>query len=226
MTDDDDILSAEIALGLLDSDGQGAVDARMAGDAALATRVAWWRDQLAPLADELASEPPAALWPRIEARLGANDNDANPAVTRWKWATAATSALAAALLAVIALRPTPVPIVPTPVMPSAPMVTVMSGQGGAAGLVYDRVAGTLAMTPTSLKAGSGDAELWIIPEGGTPHSLGIVDARRPALHRVPMPMRAMVKAGATFAISHEAKGGSTTGAPQGPVVATGKIINV
>ena len=96
-----------------------AVEARFAADAPLSLRVAWWRDQLSPLAVEASAEPGAHVWPAIAARLGANDSaarlGANDAASRrgandnlsdtarpWKWATGAMTAVAASITPVLA----------------------------------------------------------------------------------------------------------------------------
>lgn len=231
MTEDDDILAAEYALGLLSPEEAAATEARLKTDGPLSLRVAWWRDQLSPLAVETAAEPAAHVWQGIETRLGVNDNAPDRA-RPWKWATGGMGAVAAALLAVIALRPVPAPLpVPVPVpapAPAAPMVASLSGaRGMAVTVAFDSSNGRLLVTPVALDPGKGDAELWVIPVGQTvPVSLGVIDARAAGNHDVDAAHAALVTPGATFAISQEAKGGSPTGAAQGPIVASGKIIRV
>ena len=230
MTEDDDILAAEYALGLLSVDEAAAAEARLKVDAPLSLRVAWWRDQFSPLADQGGTEPAPHVWRGIETRLGVNDNAPDRA-RPWKWATGGMGAVAAALLAVIALRPVPVPLpVPTPVSPvaAAPMVASLSGERGMAVTVaFDSSSGRMLVTPVALDAGKGDAELWIIPAGASvPVSLGVIDAKAPGSHAVDGAHAALLVPGATFAISQEARGGSSTGQPQGPVIGAGKIIRV
>ena len=229
MTEEDDILAAEYALGLLSPDEAAAVEARLKTDGPLSLRVAWWRDQLSPLAAEAEVEPAASVWQGIETRLGVNDNAPDRA-RPWKWATGGMGAVAAALLAVIALRPAPVPL-PAPtetVTPAAPMVASLSGERGMAVTVaYDSSSKRILITPVTLDPGKGDAELWVIPVGQTvPVSMGVIDAKAAASHNVDAVHAAMMTPGATFAISQEVTGGSPTGAPQGAVVASGKIIRV
>lgn len=247
MTEADDILAAEYALGLLSPEEAAAVEARFAADAPLSLRVAWWRDQLSPLAVEASAEPGAHVWPAIAARLGANDSaarlGANDAASRrgandnlsdtarpWKWATGAMTAVAASLLAIVALRPAPqLPPAPIPVVVAVPpMVASLAGEKGAAVTVaFDAVSSRMLVTPVVLDAGSGDAELWVIPLGATaPVSLGVIDASVAGSHTVDAARSGLMLPGATFAISREAKGGSTTGAPQGAIVASGKLIRV
>jgi anti-sigma-K factor RskA len=222
LTGEDDILAAEYALGLLSPDEATAAEARMKTDAPLSLRVAWWRDQLSPLADEAAAEPGSHVWRGIEARLGVNDN-AVDAARPWKWATGGMGAIAAALLAVIALRPDPAPM-PVPV-PAAPLVASLSGERGmAVAIAYEAGSGRMLVTPVKLDPGKGDAELWIIPVGATvPVSMGVLKAEGATMRMLPADKRPLLGNGATFAISQEAKGGSPTGKAQGPIVALGKI---
>lgn len=229
MTEDDDILAAEYALGLLSPDEAAAVEVRLKVDGPLSLRVAWWRDQLSPLVAEAEVEPAASVWQGIETRLGGNDNAPDRA-RPWKWATGGMGAIAAALLAVIALRPEPAPL-PVPVetvTPAAPMVASLSGERGMAVTVaYDSSSKRMLVTPVTLDPGKGDAELWVIPVGqAVPVSLGVIDAKLATSHNIDAVHAALVAPGATFAISQEARGGSPTGAPQGAIVASGKIIRV
>jgi anti-sigma-K factor RskA len=220
MNDEDDILAAEFALGLLDPVEAEAVQRRARNDAVLSLRIAWWRDQLAPLAREAEVPPPAGIWARIETRLGANDNPRN-AARPWQWATAGMGAVAAALLAVVMLRPAPLQVAPGG---PPPLVASITGdKGTAVSVSVDDAHGTMRVTPLLLNAGAGDAELWVIPVGETvPVSMGVVDARGVSVRDIGARTQ-LLAPGATFAISLEAKGGSPTGKAQGPIVATGKI---
>lgn len=219
MNDEDDLLAAEFALGLLDDAEAQAVQTRARTDATLSLRIAWWRDQLAPLAGEAEIAPPDHVWSRINATIPGNDN---PDTARpWKWATGGMGLVAAGLLAMVVTRPP----APTPIAPTAPMVAALAGEKGAVvAASYDAATGKLVIAPTVLDPGKGDAELWIIPEGGKPVSLGVVNAKATETHNVPAERRALMQPGATFAITQEAKGGSPTGEAQGPIVAAGKII--
>src|ERR1700712_3619841 len=109
MTDDDDILAAEFALGLLDRAESDAVLVRLQSDAVLSLRVAWWRDQLVPLVAEAETAPPDRVWTRIAAGLPVNDN--LPALMkRWRALAFGATGIAAALAIFIGSRqPAPVP---------------------------------------------------------------------------------------------------------------------
>jgi len=225
MTDDDDILAAEFALGLLGAAEGEAVRVRAQTDSVLSLRIAWWRDQLAPLVDEAKVTPPAGLWTRIAASLPGNNNS-RTLMQRWRAAAVGAMSVAAALAVFIGTQSAPVPVIPQ-VQP-APMVAMLSGETNPAivSVSYDASTGQMTVAPTALDPAAGDAELWIVPEDGKPRSLGVIDAKTPQRHNVASDHRAFVHPGATFAISLEPKGGSTADGPTGPVVATGKIIRV
>ena len=224
MTDDDDILAGELALGLLTKGEAAAAQARLRADPALEARVQWWLEHLTSFANDSAAPSPQ-LWQRIEARLAGNDNSRD-LVRPWKWATAAAS-MAAVVLGGVALRPQPVVQVPLAVEAPAPLIASLSGKGAAVTVTYTSANRRLLITPVTLDAGEGDAELWIIPVGRTvPISMGVIDAAAPAVRGVDRTHAAMIAAGATFAISKEPKGGSPTGHATGPIMASGKIIRV
>ena len=68
-----------------------------------------------------------------------------------------------------------------------------------------------------------DFELWFIDGKKAPVSLGLVDGKDLKAPAVPVKLQSAFVKGGTLAISVEPKGGSTTGAPTGPVIATGPI---
>lgn len=223
MNDDDDILAAEIALGLLDDAEGEAARRRVAVDPALAMRVDWWRERFAPLADD-SVDPGSSLWSRIEARLPRNDNSATQ-VRRWRATAFAAMLVAVVLGASLALRPSPGPVAP-PLSPAAAPLQLASltGEGGVlVTIAYDRAAARLTVVPATIDTHDRDAELWIIPAGGTARSLGTIDAAHPTTTPARADARQLIGAGATFAITLEQHGGSPTGKAQGPVIASGII---
>lgn len=217
MSDEDDLLAAELALGLV---GDPAAMARRAQDQAFAERVAWWEQRMAGLAAPCEAEPPAATWSRIAAGLPQNDNGRT--VLRWKLVSGALAAVAVAALVMVAQRPPTV--LPPP--PAAPIVASLSGERGSAlAISYESTTRRLTVAPVKLDPGKGDAELWVIPVGSDKAiSLGVIDARQPSSHQLTPAQSQLVAAGATFAISLEPIGGSPTGTATGPIVASGKLI--
>lgn len=132
-------------------------------------------------------------------------------------------------------RPLPVP--PPPQAPAAPRVVVETAptlvasitptaKGAPVTVVYNARAGSLRLTEASLADAKRTAELWVIPAGGTPHSLGLLASRGGTTLTLTADNRARLIAGATLAVSLEPLGGSPTGLPTGPVVATGALSRV
>lgn len=217
MSDDDDLLAAELALGLVDDT---AVAARSAADPAFAERVAWWDARFAGLTAPLGEEPSPELWRRIAARLPSNDNAGG--LLRWKVISGGLAAVSAIALFMLAQRPQ----IELPPQPGAPVVASLSGEKGSAlAISYDSTARRLTIAPVQLDPGKGDAELWVIPVGSKEViSLGVIDTKRPSSRQLNPAQARLVAAGATFAISLEPTGGSPTGQATGPIVASGKLV--
>ena len=84
----------------------------------------------------------------------------------------------------------------------------------------------MTVQPVAAKREAGKSyELWIVHDSlGAPKSLGVIDdaaaMQRPTLAAY----KRDVIEGATLAVSLEPEGGSPTGAPTGPVVFAGKMI--
>jgi anti-sigma-K factor RskA len=232
--DEADLAAAEHVLGLDGAEARVAATARVAADPGFAAAVAAWERRFEPLFDEAPSvEPSAALWDRIAAITdpGARVVAFPPRrpvwdrVGPWRIATAASLAAAAALLWVLIERPAPKPAPPAPTAPL--LVATLTAPDGHALFVatLDPVRRAATVAPVGPAGGPGRSpELWIIPAGGKPRAIGLVNAKRTA--RIDLPGGAMADAAggkAILAVSLEPPGGSPTGAPTGPVVATGAL---
>ncbi|HEY0312091.1 MAG TPA: anti-sigma factor [Allosphingosinicella sp.] len=233
-----DLLAAELAMGLLDGDERAEAE-RLAGrDHDFRADVARWTAHLAPMLDEVdAVDPPASAWPAIESRIAptaSNDAQSNPAPSNivqlrrkmnlWRGYSVAATAIAASLALVLVARPGP----PAATTVTPTLVAMMQSDAGPARLVatYDPASRRLIVAAAAgMAPAAGHAhELWLIPAaGGRPHPMGIVSAVAPNKMDVPMPMAGDVREGAVFAISVEPPSGSPTGAPTGPVIASGKL---
>ena len=66
-------------------------------------------------------------------------------------------------------------------------------------------------------------ELWVIPADGKPRSLGTMKSAKQMHMRLADALAVLLQQGATIAISVEPPGGSPTGQPTGPVVASGAL---
>lgn len=221
---DPDVAAAELALGLLEGDERAAALRRMLAEPAFARDVERWREHFAVLFAGLASVAPAPeLGERVIARLDGPARVVRPGY--WRPFALASSLAAAGMFALLMVRPDPIAPPPVTVAAPAPMVAAFMVEGIKAPLVatYDSTSGRLSMPgPMPVPAGKS-AQLWAIVGSNAPQPLGLFHAagnRVEADARSPAPMQP----GTTFAISFEPVGGSPTGLPTGPVVASATLI--
>jgi anti-sigma-K factor RskA len=233
-----DLLAAEYALGLLE--GDALVDARRlaASDEAFAGEVAAWEERLMPLAGEApAIVPDPAVWDRVRRAIaevpeaGANVVDLGRRLRIWRGVAAGATAMAAALALTVGLdRMKEEPPVVAEQQRAPVMVATLASpeEETSLAVAYDGAARSLVVTPGRMAGAAGhDHELWIIPAGGSPVSLGLVRAAGgPQRMAVPAEVAPHFQAQASVALSVEPTGGSPTGQPTGPVVASGALVEV
>lgn len=222
-----ELLAAEHALGLLTGEDLIAARGLLASDPEFAAMVAEWEARLAPMAERFPPvEPGAEVWPRIEAALAASPKSQviqlRAKVRRWQ-AGAGVAAAAALVLAVISLRPdAPVTPLQSPAVPMA--ATLNSSSGGSVAMVWQPDARRLTANATRLAASAGhDYELWLLPKGGAPRSLGLIRAGERFVVKVPQDLLGQLGGDSDLAITLEQPGGSHKAGPGGPVVASGTI---
>lgn len=224
--------AAEYVLRLLEGEELMKARRRLASDPDFAADVAWWQARLAPLFDEVGEEPVSPLvWQRIaeglDGRPGGTVVDLRRKLIRWRAGALAAAAAAAVLLA-IQLRPEPasVPVRPDATRPAPLLVASLAGEDAPEALTvaYRPESRELVITPARIAAPAERArQLWLIPEGGQPLSLGIVAAEGVQRRVLAPALAARFAAGATVAVSDEPEGGSPTGQPTGDVLAAGSL---
>ena len=89
--------------------------------------------------------------------------------------------------------------------------------------VVDIAAGQIRIGEMAIAPGGKSAQLWMIGGDGVPQPMGLLAATGPSRIALSAETRARLAAGITLAISIEPDGGSPTGKPTGPVVASGKL---
>ncbi|HZF41888.1 MAG TPA: anti-sigma factor [Sphingomonadaceae bacterium] len=232
--DEDGLLAAELALRLLEGDALREARARQAAEPAFAAAVEAWHEWLAGLLAEVAPvEPDAAMWGRVSGALALHDPRNNVlqmtrSIRFWRGSAVAATALAASLLLVVGLRTGgEAPSIAPPVTePRRVLIAAIEGADvpPLAVISVDRIDNSLIVTPAALTPVPGHShELWIVPTAGDPRSLGLLkpgSARRIVLAD---DLARLLTGGSTLAISAEDEGGSRTGLPQGPIVATGTL---
>lgn len=216
--------AAEYVLGVFGAAERRAAEERIARDAVFAREVAAWERRLLPLIDEIEPVPvPPALWSRIRAAAGlAPDVPPAQSPTRplfWRWLAAGAFAVALASLFFVPRLTVPPPV--------APMVaTLVRDDGEALFLVTVEVRhGTMVVQPTTVEVPAGRVlELWLIPPGDSPHSLGIIDHGKANAVVVPRHLIAASGLRAVVAVTVEPPGGGPGGKPSGPVIAKGELL--
>lgn len=239
MTDDrsePQTLAGEYALGLLAGDDLRLARDRAASDPEFAAEVARWRGRLSGLYSQTeVIDPPTDVWHRVAANLPGPkaDNDNSTSLRGrllvWKSIAGGMTAIAASLALLLIFKPQQPPA-PTIDHSSAaavqPMVAMLGNEGsmkvvaswdpGGRQLIL-AVPGEMATDPTHSN------ELWVIPAGGKPKSLGTMPASKQMHMQLANALATLLQQGATIAISVEPRGGSPTGSPTGPVVASGAL---
>jgi anti-sigma-K factor RskA len=216
-------LAAEYALGTL----RGAARARfrrwMREDAALARTVAEWEARLVPMAGAVAPvRPPRRVWSEIEARIGPAAPAARAAGGFWRVFALIASGAAAALVFMTVLVPPQKPAggeyvaVLSDPKTQKPVLLVSAGRKGT----------TLRVKTLDASIHPQDAslEIWALPAGGKPKSLGLVPAGATGTVQLAALADQALSDVPALAISLEPRGGSPTGAPTGPVLYTGPCL--
>ena len=218
---EDELLAAEVSLGVLTGAERAAAEARIARDQVFAAMVARWDERLAPWARDVNEiAPPPQVWDRIAAALPpAPESRAGlwQSLAFWRALTFVSGGLAAACAAGLIYLAT----VSTP----APLVAAIDG-GGHHHFVatVDAKRATIAVVPAAYSADATRVpELWLIPADGKPRPLGLLRADRTVTITIPAPLVPHATSNAVLAVSLEPPGGSPTGQPTGPVIATGKL---
>jgi anti-sigma-K factor RskA len=225
------LLAAELALGVLEGDDLIRARELSLSSPGFATAVEGWKLALAPIADEASPiEAEPGVWERIQEALV---DPAAPVSTIvqlqrklrvWQAVSFASFAAAAAALLIVTLPRSSER--PSPQRPSELLLASLSSEqtGTSVSAAYNSASGTLLVSPALLKGAAGhEHELWVIPQGGEPVPVGLI-APGPAQR---LPVRPAIAphfhANSTLAISVEPVGGSPTGKPTGPVIATGRL---
>lgn len=143
---------------------------------------------------------------------------------RWRASALLSGAVAAALALVLLVQPVPAPV------PAAPQLAVARIESAAEGPVvlarYDRTSGVMRLQIAGIDAGALTPELWVIPAGRDPVSLGQIGRSGTAEIALPASHRPLLQDGATLAITMEPMSATPHAAPSSAPVAAGKIISI
>jgi len=220
-----DRLAADYVSGTLRGPARRRFESLLPAHPLLRTAVREWQARLMPLTISIAPQkPPAAVWKRIEARIGGAVPAPPARILWWNKLAVWRGVSAFATVAVIGLAV----LLASPGPAQPPVVVVLSATGTADGAVPasfvasisgdGRAMVTRPLVNVSLEANRA-LELWALPGSGAPRSLGLISASGATVVK-----KGQALAGATaLAVSLEPAGGSPTGAPTGPVLFVGKL---
>jgi len=225
-----DALAAQYALGTLSPRARRRLARIGEREPAVVAALRAWEFRLAGLADAIPPQaPPERVWTAISARLGlagAPKPTGRHRTRSWwsslaLWRGLAFAGVAAALvlglrvLAPVTEAPGPAIVAVLAAADAKPVLLATVERGG-------RILSVKAVAPIAIPAGRS-LELWALPDGKAPRSLGLVDAAGAVRIALPAPAADVLQGVPALAISLEPAGGSPTGAPTGPVLYTGRI---
>jgi anti-sigma-K factor RskA len=224
-------LAAEFVLGTLSARVRRRFQSLMRYDAELRTAVEQWEQRLAPLASALSERhPPARVWTSIAARIHTERSHTRhdfAGVGFWR-----ALALSMALVLVIGIayvgtalrddrRPDMMALL-TDQKAEAALLVSWDLQQGERKFVKLRIVAPKVVPP------EGSWELWLIPSDrmDQPISAGFVTMTAEQTLEISAPAAAALANAWGFAVSVEAKGGSPSGRPTGPVIFRGPCIRM
>ncbi len=274
-SDDHIALAAEYALGTLDADERAQVETMMSVDRDFTAVVRAWEHKLGALNQMVGSvEPRSEVWDKIRAAVGQIQPQAplalpdaasvavveeQPAtvadnsnvirltekIRRWRSIATVSSAIAAALVAMIgiglsvpdllpdSMRPRPRTQVVEAKAPPAPKlsaqyVAVLQKEGGSPAfiLTVDEATKNFTVRKVGASAEPGRSfELWLISDKlPKPRSLGVIGGSDFTSRPVLASFDADLVKAATYAVTVEQAGGSPDGNPHSAPVFSGKLI--
>jgi anti-sigma-K factor RskA len=217
-----DALAAEYVLGTLSGRARRRFERWRSQEWHVERRVQAWEERLSGLALRLSPMRPSPhVWSQIEKRIGANTG-ARPAaappqrVSRWQ-AVAASVALLAVLVGGFFMYRSML----GPQLQPLATLTAQNATEPAWDLSADKDLRHLrARAGAGATAQAGKSyELWALPDNGSaPVSLGVIPALGEIDRELTDAQRAALRGSSKVAVSLEPEGGSTTGAPTGPVL--------
>lgn len=226
--ENDEILAGEYVLGVLSLEARHRVEARMASDQSFARLVARWQSNMASFnGDYQEQQPSTVVFQAIERRLFTESRNVEVKQGLWdtvgfwrglSFVTSAIAAVAVFYIATVQLRPTTTNrIVAELSAPDDPVALRVS---------FNPADGRLRIIPVADQSTEKSLQLWLVPGSGNPTSLGVFEPGTDGELMIPAELRSRIGQGATLAVSVEPFGGSPTGLPTGPVIASGSARNL
>ncbi|NAZ35378.1 anti-sigma factor domain-containing protein [Rubellimicrobium sp. CFH 75288] len=218
---DDIAVTAEYVLGLLTPEEERAFEARMAVDPPFCALVTLWTEDMARMAADLpALPPPPGVEAALHRRLFPEEEQ-----SLWRRLGVLPAILGGLAAALIVLWVTSMGWVGRPDEPVTLYEAQIAAQDSSLVVLahFDPATGELRLHRQAGGVVPGRSqELWLVPPGAEPVSLGVLPEAPESLLSVAEDLRPRM-AGAILAISDEPPGGSPTGRPTGATLAMGPL---
>ena len=238
------VLAGEYALGVLEGEELAAARRLVLSDRGFAELVRWWEDRLAVMAEDAVAQAPSdRVWPAIERRLGLQTADPAPQTMGRAtglsgaklWGALAAAAAAAAAITLLVVNPGARPPAPAPTPQETQLASATrfvanaqseDGSIRLAGLV-EPDSSSLQVRVEGLAPGEGQAaELWAVPEGGAPRSLGTIPADGIVSLDLAAAQRSALGTGAALAITYEDRASIPNDAPTSDILIVGPLTEI
>ncbi len=204
-----DSLAAEYVLGTLRGPARRRFEKWRDSSPLVAARCRFWEDHLMSLAKGLRPiRPPAHVWQRIRLRLDFARNEPRRRAAR-VWAIAASVLLVAGLAALLYWRS----VEPGRLSEVATLTTAAGAQAWEVDVYRESGRMILRVGRTPQIPTDRDFELWALPTGGKPVSLGIMPVSGSARRTLTVAQRQALANSTQIAVTVEQLGGSPTGQP-------------
>jgi anti-sigma-K factor RskA len=219
----DDLFAAEYVLGVLAADEREIASRRIDADAAFARLVDTWEAHLSPMAAAYPeTEPPIRVKEALDRQLFVAEPRAGlwSSLAFWRGLAAASVAALTIYIAVPYLNPP---------VEQPRLIASLAADGSDVKylVVYDVAHREVGLSHVSGERAAGkDFELWMTEGENAPISMGVIPAGQTAHLAISQAVQEKLAQGAVLAVSLEPTGGSPTGQPTGPVVATGDLKSI
>lgn len=210
-----DRLASEYVLGTLRGAARRRFERLAARNDGIANVVRRWEDRFVGLAPgAIATQPSHRVWIAVLGRIDELDRSRPRSGARRPWMYALAAGLVALVIALgwyrFVYEPRPEAV--------AIFTTTTGGQIWRVEASEGTTRLSLAtLGPVELDAGRS-FELWALPEGGKPVSLGLMPTAGSVSEPLSKEQRAALLASRKLAITLEPAGGSPSGSPTGPIV--------
>lgn len=229
-------LARALALGTVEGSARANALRKQLADPTFATEVEGWQLHLAPMLEALPEiDPPAELWPRIDALIDLREADAPRRARRpVRWPLARTTAigLGAALAGALAAMAIFVfalgGLEPRPPGASPVLIAQMQGPDRRPDLAirYDPVGSALRVRVRRFDATQGVVDLWVLAQDGTPQLLGRITSDGVDRFTLSRTTQQLIKDGATVMVTLAPADSVRRSEPTGSVIASARFVMV